>query len=85
MNDDDLRPMATPCDATDPTACTIETHDHYGQIESAENGTGIDTGNDLLVCADCEAPMHYDYGDDAYHHNDPDAPACFLIRAEVTA
>lgn len=73
--------QATACEesATEPGTCVNERHDHFGQIEAAANGTGFDTGNDLLVCGDCRAPMHYDYGVEDYRHDDPTV-TCFLIR-----
>jgi hypothetical protein len=74
---------ATRCTSSDPTKCTRRLHDHRGQVEAAQNGTGTDTGADWLVCGDCDLPMHYDYGDEQYHHDDPTAPACHMIPAEV--
>lgn len=71
---------AAPCNATDASECTVEAHDHFGQIEAAANGGDPVPDSDLLVCGDCGAPMHYDYGDESYHHDNPEAPACFLIR-----
>lgn len=68
--------LATPCTSADGRACENADHAHTGQADAAANGTGIDTGDDWLVCGECEQPMHYDYGDDQYHHDD--APACAL-------
>lgn len=74
---------ATPCINGTADKCTNPRHDHFGQIDAAENGTGFDTGDDLLVCGDCHAPMHYDEGGGDYYHDDPSAPSCFLIRRET--
>lgn len=74
---------ATPCIDGTADECTNPKHDHFGQIDAAENGTGIDTGDDLLVCVDCTLPMHYDEDGGDYYHDDPSAPPCFLIRRET--
>lgn len=63
--------------------CTNPRHDHFGQRDNIANGVsapaeGVDT--DQLHCNDCGLPSHYDSGDENYHHDDPQAPACFLIR-----
>lgn len=70
---------ATPCTSDNGRDCTNPDHDHTGQLEAAANGTGHDTGDDWLVCGDCSMPMHYDRGDEQYHHDATDAPPCFLI------
>lgn len=52
--------------------CGNPQHDHEERSEI--------TGRDVdKRCADCGHPCHYDYGDEQYHHDDPETPACFLI------
>lgn len=61
--------------------CTNPRHDHFGGRDNIANGGApgpVDT--DQLHCNDCGLPAHYDSGDEQYHHDDPRAPACFLIR-----
>lgn len=71
----------TACDPPNSgVACTNPKHDHLGQIEAAQNGGDPVPDSDQLICGDCAAPMHYDYGDESYLHDDPATPACFLIR-----
>lgn len=72
----------TLCDSTDPALCTRTLHDHRGQRETAQNFGMPEPDSDFLVCGDCDRPMHYDYGDERYHHNDPTAPACHMIDVE---
>lgn len=35
-----------------------------------------------LVCPECDAPQHYDSAVEDYRHDNPETPACFLIRDE---
>ena len=49
------------------TGCADPNHAHYDE-ESAP-----------MLCNDCGAPTHYDYGLEQYRHDDPATPACFLI------
>lgn len=52
--------------ACSPQVCKFN-HDHYD-----------DDGLPLL-CNDCSGPIHYNYDAEEYEHDDPYAPACFLI------
>lgn len=56
--------------------CTNTLHDH----EHRDDATGT-----VATCADCKHPMHYDYLIEAYQHDDPAAPNCFLIHRDATA
>lgn len=59
--------------------CTNPAHDHFGQIEHAENFGEPVPADDRLRCGDCGLELHYDRGVEDYRHDDPAAPACFLV------
>lgn len=71
-----------------PAICANPRHDHFGQLDADANGGGNDADYnaplgrcpDALICGDCKRPMHYDRDLENYRHDDPSAPACFLIR-----
>lgn len=65
-------------------SCTIESHDHWGQIEAAAN-FGLDTPmSDELVCGDCLRKMFWDEADQRYHHLTEPERGCFLLPDENT-
>lgn len=64
--------------------CAIESHDHFGQIEAAANGTGRATGDDELKCGDCGRKIFYDEVADDYRHTEDPERGCFLIPAELS-
>lgn len=51
------------------SVCEHPNHDHYHAGEIAP-----------MACADCGAPMHYDYGVEDYVHDAPEHPGCFLVQ-----
>lgn len=62
--------------------CTIETHDHWGQIEAAAN-FGLDAPmSDELACFECGRKIFWDEADQHYHHLTEPERGCFLIPPE---
>jgi hypothetical protein len=58
------------------SACTNPEHDHTTNIDRH----GMETDEPIrLLCAHDDRPAHYDYTVEMYAHDDPAAPACFLI------
>lgn len=56
--------------------CTNPQHDHTTTVD--RDGLTVDAPIPM-TCNDCCLPTHYDETIEAYRHDDPDAPACFLI------
>lgn len=50
------------------STCANPEHDHYEEDRAP------------MVCADCAAPMHYDYGVEDYVHDAPEHGGCFLVQ-----
>lgn len=62
----------------------------HGQCDNAQHDhtTTITPTGDMveepipMMCNVCGVPTHYDYTDEAYHHDNPEAAPCFLIGME---
>lgn len=67
--------------------CEVSTHDHFGQRQAFENGTGREPlpDSDELLCGDCERRIYYDYGQpERYRHLTEPERGCFLIPSEAS-
>lgn len=42
----------------------------------------LDDEGQPMTCGDCGRATYYDYGDEAYHHDNEPERGCFLIPAE---
>jgi hypothetical protein len=56
-------------------ACSYRHHDHSTQTGRDGESLPAPVG---ATCYRCGQPSHFDYRVDAYRHDDPTAPACFL-------
>jgi hypothetical protein len=57
--------------------CANPRHDHTTPMDEA---TGMTLPAPVpMFCNDCGLPTHYDMGVETYVHDDPAAPACFLV------
>lgn len=71
----------TPCHGK---PCANDRHDHTEQPDDIAMVEMTEETLVPMICHDCGVPTHYDYGDEDYHHDDPETPPCFLIQEEMT-
>jgi hypothetical protein len=57
--------------------CRYPSHDHTTTV--GPNGEDLDQPIPML-CDHCRQPVHYDENLHTYRHDNPTAPACFLIH-----